>query len=347
MARLETLTSSLPPDAPSASLTPRGRFSIFLLGATLFLIFLGALVKSNEAGLSVPDWPASYGHNMFLFPYSQWVGSIFYEHSHRLVASGVGFLTVILALWSWFEEKNKTVKLLCFGAVGMVILQGLFGGLTVLLRLPDIVSVCHGVLAQTFLLLVVLITFKLTRGSPAVASPKTKGYAALGISAVIAIYLQLILGALMRHAEAGLAVPDFPTMGGSFIPWATTAMLDTSNVMRNTLNLPPVTDWQVELHLLHRVWSVVVFSIVLTFSIKSARMAPGKFAVEKFFKNSNSGFLLFLITLQFTLGVVTILSVRNPWITSLHVFFGAVLLASCFWEMLRQRNPSMSNLKVN
>jgi cytochrome c oxidase assembly protein subunit 15 len=321
-----------------AALTGRGRFSIFLVGATLFLIFLGALVKSNEAGLSVPDWPASYGHNMFLFPYSQWVGAIFYEHSHRLVASGVGFLTVILAIWNGLVERNRSIKLLCYCAVGMVILQGLFGGLTVLLRLPDIVSVCHGVLAQTFLLLLVLITFKLTRGIPSAAASEPRGNTAiLGFLAIAAIYLQLILGALMRHAEAGLAVPDFPSMGGSFIPWATTGMLEAANIMRNTLNLPPVTTWQVSLHLLHRIWSIVVFSLVFAFSLNSARMAHGKFARKKFFKHSNSGFLLFLITLQFTLGVVTVMTVRNPWIASLHVLFGAVLLASCFWEILRQR----------
>jgi len=275
---------------------------------------------------------------MFLFPYSQWVGSIFYEHSHRLVASGVGFLTVILALWSGFAEKNGTIKLLCYGAVGMVILQGLFGGLTVLLRLPDIVSVCHGVLAQTFLLLLVLITFKLTQGTLPVAPLKPQTNTILGVSAIIAIYLQLILGALMRHAEAGLAIPDFPTMGGSFFPWATTGMLETANIMRSALNLPPVTNWQISLHLLHRVWSVVVFSIVLAFSLRSARMAHGNFALEKFFRYSNSGFILLLITLQFTLGIVTVLTVRNPWMASLHVFFGAVLLATCFWEILRQRN---------
>jgi cytochrome c oxidase assembly protein subunit 15 len=255
-----------------------------------------------------------------------------------LVASGVGFLTVILALWSGFAEKNRTVKLLCYSAVGMVMLQGLFGGLTVLLQLPDIISVCHGVLAQTFLLLLVLITFKLTHGTSPVTSSIPKVNSVLGISAIIAIYIQLILGALMRHAEAGLAIPDFPTMGGSFIPWATTGMLETVNIMRNTLNLPPVNNWQISLHLLHRVWAVSVFFIVLAFSIKSARMTPGRFTIEKFFKHSNSGFLLLLITLQFTLGIVTIVTVRNPWMASLHVLFGAVLLASCFWELLRQRN---------
>jgi len=323
-------------EPPSTPLSARGRFAIFLLGATFLLIFLGALVKSNEAGLSVPDWPASYGHNMFLFPYSQWVGAIFYEHSHRLVASAVGLLTVILAVWSKLVEKNRTIKLLCYGAVAMVILQGIFGGLTVLLQLPDIVSVCHGVLAQTFLLLLVLITFRLTHVE-ATAYPKRRT-TLLGIIVITSIYVQLILGAFMRHAEAGLAIPDFPTMGGSYLPWISINMLETVNALRSSLNLPPVTSLQVFLHLLHRVWSVVVSSIVIFFSLRSVALAHGKFPIEKLFKYSNSGFLLILISLQFTLGVITILTVRNTWIATFHVFFGAVLLASCFWEILRQRD---------
>jgi cytochrome c oxidase assembly protein subunit 15 len=336
MTHHSTLPSSTVVNNHPPALTGRGRFAIFLVGATLFLILLGALVKSHEAGLSVPDWPASYGHNMFLFPYSQWIGGIFYEHAHRLVASGVGLLTVILAVWSTFVERNKTIKLLCYGAVGMVILQGLFGGLTVMLKLPDLVSVFHGVLAQTFLLLLILITSKLTRNAS--ATSKIRRAPILGICVICSLYLQLILGALMRHAEAGLAIPDFPTMGGSFIPWATTEMLDAANLIRKTLKLPPVTNWQLSLHLLHRIWSVVVFATVVVFSLESARKAHGKYTTENFFKYSNSAFLLSLITLQFTLGVVTVITVRNPWMASLHVFFGAVLLASCFWEILRQQN---------
>src|SRR5436190_19231986 len=86
------------------------RFALFTAICTAFLIFMGGLVTSTESGLSVPDWPTTYGWNMFTFPYSKWVGGIFFEHSHRLVASFVGFLTVILALWTWLGEKRTWVR---------------------------------------------------------------------------------------------------------------------------------------------------------------------------------------------------------------------------------------------
>jgi len=116
------------------------RFALFTVCCTAFLIFVGGLVTSTESGLSVPDWPTTYGWNMFTFPVSKWVGGIFYEHSHRLVASFVGFLTVILAFWTWVSEKRKWVRWLAIGALGAVVSQGILGGLTVKLLLPPAVS---------------------------------------------------------------------------------------------------------------------------------------------------------------------------------------------------------------
>ena len=83
------------------------RFALMTAGATLVLIGIGGLVTSHEAGMAVPDWPNSYGYNMFLFPISKWMGGIFYEHSHRLAASAVGLLTTILCLWLWVRETRK------------------------------------------------------------------------------------------------------------------------------------------------------------------------------------------------------------------------------------------------
>jgi cytochrome c oxidase assembly protein subunit 15 len=89
------------------------------------LILTGALVTSHDAGLSVPDWPTSYGENMFLFPPSLWIGPIFYEHVHRLIASGVGALTVILAVWIGWVDGRRWVRWLGYAALGAVIVQGL------------------------------------------------------------------------------------------------------------------------------------------------------------------------------------------------------------------------------
>src|SRR5258708_32784395 len=100
------------------------RFALFTACCTAFLIFVGGLGTSTESGLSVPDWPTTYGWNMFLFPYSKWVGGIFYEHSHRLVASFVGFLTVVLAVWAWSKESRAWARWLSAAALGTVLLQG-------------------------------------------------------------------------------------------------------------------------------------------------------------------------------------------------------------------------------
>src|SRR6266853_3818678 len=96
------------------------RLALFTACCTAFLIFVGGLVTSTQSGLSVPDWPTTYGWNMFAFPFSKWVGGIFYEHSHRLVASFVVFLTVILTLWIWVREERRWVRWLAASALGAV-----------------------------------------------------------------------------------------------------------------------------------------------------------------------------------------------------------------------------------
>jgi cytochrome c oxidase assembly protein subunit 15 len=128
------------------------RFALFTACGTAFLIFVGGLVTSTQSGLSVPDWPTTYGWNMFTFPLSKWVGGIFYEHSHRLVASTVGFLTVILTVWIWMKEKRSWVRWLSTAASGAVIMQGVFGGLTVIFLFPARISTVHACLAHALVL---------------------------------------------------------------------------------------------------------------------------------------------------------------------------------------------------
>jgi len=86
------------------------RFALLTAAATLFLIWMGGLVTSHGAGMAVPDWPTTYGYNLFFFPSSKWVGGIFYEHTHRLVATGIGFLTVILAVWLWLRKERRWMR---------------------------------------------------------------------------------------------------------------------------------------------------------------------------------------------------------------------------------------------
>src|SRR5437773_4183344 len=133
------------------------RFSQFLAACTVLLVLAGSLVTSTGSGLSVPDWPTSYGWSMFTFPPSKWVGGIFYEHSHRLIATTVGFLTIVLAGWLWRQDRRRWMKRLGAAALGAVIAQGVLGGLTVLFYLPAAVSTAHAALAEIFLCMTVAI----------------------------------------------------------------------------------------------------------------------------------------------------------------------------------------------
>src|SRR5436853_67998 len=123
------------------------RFAVFTACATLLLIVAGALVTSNDAGLSVPDWPTSFGS---LYKMPRMVGGVVYEHGHRMVAEFVGLLTIVLAIWTWRVEKRLWLRFLGVAALGTVLFQGLLGGITVLFYLPPIISSAHAVVAQTF-----------------------------------------------------------------------------------------------------------------------------------------------------------------------------------------------------
>jgi len=132
------------------------RFAWITCVATLFLICSGGMVTSKGVGLAVPDWPTTFGYNMFLFPVSKWVGGVLFEHTHRLIASAVGFLTIILTIWLWRSESRKWVRNLGVIALGAVILQGVLGGLRVTM-LKDEIGIFHACLAQGFLGLVAVI----------------------------------------------------------------------------------------------------------------------------------------------------------------------------------------------
>src|SRR5437870_1239071 len=115
------------------------RFAQFVAACTVLLLLAGSLVTSTGSGLSVPDWPTTYGWNMFTFPPSKWVGGIVYEHGHRLIASTVGLLTIVLAAWLWRRDSRRWMNWLGVIALVAVVAQGLLGGLTVKFFLPPAV----------------------------------------------------------------------------------------------------------------------------------------------------------------------------------------------------------------
>ncbi|MFQ5663576.1 MAG: heme A synthase [Terriglobia bacterium] len=179
------------------------RFAVLTAGATFLLIIAGALVTSNDAGLAVPDWPLSYGTWM-----PPMVGNIVYEHGHRMVATSVGLLTTILAAWLWSKETRRWVRRLGFIALGAVIAQGVLGGITVLYLLPRPLSIGHASLAQGFFGLTVSLAVFTSPGWKK-AQPKAEDTAApplrhLAAATTLALVVQLILGAAVRHALIGI-----------------------------------------------------------------------------------------------------------------------------------------------
>jgi len=324
--RADVAPTSFPERRSLAFRRGLSRYAIFVACAVSLLILKGALVTSHDAGLSVPDWPTSYGENMFLFPPSLWIGPIFYEHVHRLLASGVGLLTVILAVWIGVVESRRWVRWLTFGALGAVIVQGILGGLTVILQLPTAVSAAHGVLGQTFFILTIIIAYSQTREwferrSEGIHA-EWRRFFRLVVAALGLIYIQLIVGAVMRHAGAGLAVPDFPTMGGSWWPSFAAEWIDGINKTRQSRGLAAVDVAQIGLHLFHRFWGIAVAVGVLFAVVKVRRWSGASGSVRR-----TAVWLGGLVVVQFSLGIIAVLTQRDPFLTSFHVLGGALTLA--------------------
>ncbi len=310
------------------------RFALFTACATFLLIIAGGLVTSTQSGLSVPDWPNTYGHFMFAYPLDQMVGGIFFEHSHRMIASVVGLLTVLLALWLWRREERPWVRNLGFAAVGIVMLQGLLGGLTVLFLLPTAISVSHATLAQTFFAIVValaLFTSPWWRGElpRLIERDRSISVTRLCMIATGAVYLQLILGALMRHLSAGLAVPDVPLAYGQIFPSLSPDALSGYNheLIVRDLRLSaddPVTAGQIVAHLAHRYWALATSGLIVWTAVRliGLREASPRF-------RTIGVVLLALVALQITLGVMTVVTQKAVDLTTAHVATGALILALC------------------
>lgn len=288
------------------------RYARLLVVATLFLVAAGGMVTSTGSGLAVPDWPTTYGHSMFSYPVSQMVGGIFYEHGHRLIATTVGMLTIGLVIWLWRVEPRRWVRRLGLAALGAVIFQGLLGGITVLYFLPDAISISHAGLAQIFFCLTVAIALFVSPSWRLPAHALTDD-AVLRRRAVILvglIYLQIIIGATMRHTGAGLAIPDFPLAFGGL--------------------LPPAWTGQIAVHFAHRVGAVLVTVAVLVTAADIWRVHSSRSDLVR-----PSWLLVVLVSLQVSLGALVVLSGRQPVINTLHVAIGASVLGTSVVIALR------------
>jgi len=308
--------------------SPLHRFATLVAGCTVLLVLAGSLVTSTGSGLSVPDWPTTYGWNMFAFPPSKWVGGILYEHGHRLIASTVGFLTIVLAVWLAIQDPRRWMKWLGAAALGAVIAQGVLGGLTVLFFLPASVSTAHAGLAEIFFCMTVAIAlFTSPRWIEGVGSREHLENIALRRAATtttVLVYVQILVGATMRHTGAGLAIPDFPLMFGHAWP----------------------THWdpKIAIHFAHRVGALVVALAVATTAAlvwsRGARGTSGKALTRP------AALLVALVVVQITLGALTVLSRRDVWINSVHVVCGALVLTTSLVLTLRTWRSKFATMTV-
>jgi cytochrome c oxidase assembly protein subunit 15 len=288
------------------------RYTRLLVLATLILIAAGGMVTSTGSGLAVPDWPTTYGYSMFSFPFSKMVGGILYEHGHRLIATTVGMLTIGLVIWLWRVEPRRWVRRLGLAALGVVILQGLLGGITVLLFLPDAVSISHAGLAQIFFCLTVTIALVVspTWRNPPRAVVEDRALQRRLVILVALVYVQILLGATMRHTGAGLAIPDFPLAFGRL--------------------LPPLWTSAIAIHFAHRAGAVIVTAFVLMTAAYIWRAHGDR---PEFVRPS--WLLVFLVAVQVSLGALVVLTGRQPVINTIHVATGAAVLGTCAVLMVR------------
>jgi cytochrome c oxidase assembly protein subunit 15 len=353
------------------------RFAVLTVAATLVLIGIGGLVTSKGVGMAVPDWPTTYGYNMFLFPVSQWVGGIFYEHTHRLVATVVGVLVVALTrwlggrparkplavigiletlagillphlnpklsgagyflsgiggvvllaavVWARNEPSARPLPQLGWLAFAAVQLQGLLGGLRVVLYY-DQIGIFHAALAQAFLVLLCVIavfTSQWWRNLPAItpAKPDRFRLRPILLSATILIFAQLIVGATMRHQHAGLAIPDFPLAYHKLWPPMDAASIASYNQARLEVNeTNPITAFQIALQMVHRLMALLILGAVAFCTVWTRRLGS-RHPLARL-----SLAWLGLILVQILLGAATIWSNKAADIATLHVLAGALSL---------------------
>ena len=318
------------------------RFAWFTAIATLFLICSGGVVTSKGVGLAVPDWPTTFGYNMFLFPVSKWVGGIFFEHTHRLIASTVGLLTIILAIWIWRIDSRLWMRNLSWAALGAVILQGVLGGLRVTM-LKDEIGIFHACLAQAFFGIVVVITLATSKlwwrlvGTARCAVRETddapnanrrtpqSGVPTLQrivLATTVLIYLQLALGATMRHQHRDLSILDFPTAYGDMIPDTSGPRIAQINAWRDARALSDVTPGQIWLQLIHRFVAVLIAAGVVGSLFAARKSGEHSGTLSRF---SDLWFLL--LCCQVTLGAWVIWSNKAADEATTHVAVGATMFA--------------------
>lgn len=289
---------------------------------TFFLLCSGGIVTSKGVGMSVPDWPTTYGYNMFAFPFDRWVGGIFFEHSHRLIASLVGLMTLVLSIWLLAVESRRWMKILGGVAFVGVCVQGLLGGLRVTLY-KDELGIFHALTAQSFFCLIVIIAVATSRtfvfGRWDVFAPDAV-FRRWVIGATILVFLQLGLGATMRHEHAGLAIPDFPKAYGAWLPDTSAPAIAAINVVRVEAGEVETNALFIWIQMAHR---FVAVAILLAVGIAAARAWAR--SEDRSIRFWSAAWLLMVVG-QVALGAWTIWSKKAADVATAHMALGALTL---------------------
>lgn len=283
-------------------------FAVSTAVLTWLLLLLGGIVHGTGSSLACPDWPTCYGT---FFP--EMKGGIFFEHSHRVVAATVGLFTIILALAFW-RKKIPRLTRLAFFAVSLVILQGVLGGITVIYRLPPAVSTAHLALSMIYFALMVWIA-GLTFSTHPKVSISTKLSPFLFVTAAV-VYLQIVLGGLIRHLGAGLACYDIPFCHGSL--W------------------PPEAGLLLKLHMMHRIFAIIVALVVWGCSWRVIRSGANNRFLKVLCLTASS-----LIVLQIALGLFSITTALGLVPVTAHLGVGALLWITVVMMNFVKKNPDL------
>lgn len=310
------MASSLFPHRTSGYKPFLAWFCCLALVWTLFLLYAGGFTTSIRAGMAFLDWPLSNGS---INP-EGWLTDrdMRAEHSHRLLGAKLGLLMIGLFVWMLVKEERTYLRRLAGVALGMVVLQGMLGGGRVLFDqlntatdenvVAQTFAVAHACLAQLFLCLLVTIAVCASRPwierEAGLRGPMGRASRRLGIAACVALFFQLLMGALVRHNHAALAIPDFP--------WST----PTGGI------LPLAWTFPVTIHFAHRMGAVIVTALLIAFVWRLWRSGnAGRFV------HAGSFVIVGLLSFQIFLGALTVLTLKNEYAATLHMLFGAFLLA--------------------
>lgn len=266
---------------------------------TLALLWLGSLVHATESSLACPDWPTCYGTMV-----PEMVGGVFWEHLHRLVAGGL-LLMWGLATWLVRREvpaERRWLYKASLAGVGLLLVQSVFGGLTVIFRLPDWISTTHLTLALSFLALATVLASVTSRTTERYHEPRADSATRrLAVVAPALVLAQSVLGGLVRHTDAGMACPDVPLCLGQIVP--------------------PLVNAPITAHFVHRVLALIAAAVVILLAVRVRRVG-GPERVRRWTMAAAA-----LVLVQLGLGVASVLTTLAVIPVSLHTLGAAALLA--------------------